>query len=265
MNYEKEDKKTIIFYNPSPVSENKKNVKKLEPIPKQITQHTPYISFDTIKDIFTTINNSLYNDPSNKKFMSILKTHKIDAQEHDLEHFINFCRHIAYKISCYKSQDRHKLKGDYTTHVIKDHHETIPKHLNSKIEQFKSIHTDSYNYIDNSLYENKYFTIYTFIKLFIYSNGMCFYCNNGFDITLTDKYMDCKYKTCMFHISPIKSNTNMHDKTRQLRWSLERINNTLGHYQNNCVLACLGCNLKRRNKNHQSFKFTQTLSLNKTE
>lgn len=276
--YEKEDKKAIILNNTKSNLYETSTKKTTNNIQKSVVQYHQYnhqynhqyISFEKIKEIFDLLSKLFCNEPTNKQFMTTIKLNKIDINKHDLEHFIRFCKHVSYKIRCYKSQDRYKLRGDYKTQVDKKDHasEITGSSYKTDSKQCKIIHTDSYNYIDSSLYETKYFTLYSFIKLFINSNGGCFYCNKPFDITLTDKYMNCKYKNCIFYTprDRIKiDKMSMHDITKRMRWSLERINNTIGHYQNNCVLSCLGCNLKRRNENHQSFKFTKTLSLNKIE
>ena len=43
------------------------------------------------------------------------------------------------------------------------------------------------------------------------------------------------------------------------QWTLERINNDLGHFKSNCVISCLECNLQRRNHNMSKFEFTKNL------
>ena len=43
------------------------------------------------------------------------------------------------------------------------------------------------------------------------------------------------------------------------QWTLERLNNTKGHHNDNVVISCLKCNLKRRTSNHEYFKFTKQL------
>jgi hypothetical protein len=49
------------------------------------------------------------------------------------------------------------------------------------------------------------------------------------------------------------------------QWTIDRINNDLGHNTDNYVLACLDCNLKRRCRSSDKFLFTKQLNLVKTE
>jgi hypothetical protein len=43
-------------------------------------------------------------------------------------------------------------------------------------------------------------------------------------------------------------------KRLKSQWTLERLNNNLGHYDTNTCICCLDCNLKRRTENHEYFK-----------
>jgi len=45
------------------------------------------------------------------------------------------------------------------------------------------------------------------------------------------------------------------------QWSLDRIDNDVGHNQNNCHIACLKCNLKRRRTDDAKFLFTQQMNI----
>jgi hypothetical protein len=47
------------------------------------------------------------------------------------------------------------------------------------------------------------------------------------------------------------------------QWSVDRINNDLGHNIDNYVISCLECNLKRRRKCSDKFLFTKQLNINK--
>jgi hypothetical protein len=54
-------------------------------------------------------------------------------------------------------------------------------------------------------------------------------------------------------------------KKETKQWSLERLNNNLGHYASNTCISCLKCNLERRNSNYEYFKFSKTLCVQKLE
>lgn len=45
------------------------------------------------------------------------------------------------------------------------------------------------------------------------------------------------------------------------QWTLDRIDNSLGHNCDNVVICCLSCNLKRRRLNHDKFLFSQKMKL----
>jgi hypothetical protein len=47
----------------------------------------------------------------------------------------------------------------------------------------------------------------------------------------------------------------LYNKKREgLQWTLERLNNNIGHYNTNTCISCLKCNLQRRTDNHEYFK-----------
>jgi len=56
------------------------------------------------------------------------------------------------------------------------------------------------------------------------------------------------------------------EKVREnLQWTLDRIDNDIGHEYENVVIACLKCNLQRRRMDDEKFKFTKQLKITKIE
>lgn len=54
----------------------------------------------------------------------------------------------------------------------------------------------------------------------------------------------------------------LYDISREARqWTVDRINNDLGHNYDNFYLACLECNLRRRRRDDDKFLFTQQLHI----
>ena len=49
------------------------------------------------------------------------------------------------------------------------------------------------------------------------------------------------------------------------QWTLDRIDNSKGHNKDNVLIACLECNLKRRNQNKNAFLFTKNMVIIRTE
>jgi len=66
--------------------------------------------------------------------------------------------------------------------------------------------------------------------------------------------LNCRY--CKEHINVL------YDISREMKqWSVDRINNDLGHNIDNFHIACLDCNLKRRRKTDEKFLFTKQLQI----
>ena len=69
--------------------------------------------------------------------------------------------------------------------------------------------------------------------------------------------MKCHYCACETYL--------LYEFVREMKqWSLDRINNDIGHNKNNLVISCLECNLKRRRTNKDAFFFTKNLKIVKT-
>ena len=48
-------------------------------------------------------------------------------------------------------------------------------------------------------------------------------------------------------------------------WTLDRIDNDLSHTNNNTCISCLKCNLQKRRRSHEKFKFTKQLKIEKKD
>ena len=77
------------------------------------------------------------------------------------------------------------------------------------------------------------------LSLLLESNGKCFYCK-GETFVLYEKVRE------------------------QKQWTLDRIDNHLGHNSDNVVISCLECNLKRRCQSKDGFLFTKQLKIIKS-
>jgi hypothetical protein len=66
--------------------------------------------------------------------------------------------------------------------------------------------------------------------------------------------LKCHYCSCETYL--------LYEFVREMKqWSLDRINNDIGHNKNNLVIACLECNLKRRRTNKDDFFITKNLTI----
>lgn len=62
--------------------------------------------------------------------------------------------------------------------------------------------------------------------------------------------------TCSYCQRPLLTDYAARDPAQ---WTLDRVDNRLGHNGDNVVISCLGCNLQRRSKPHRGFLFTKQL------
>lgn len=70
--------------------------------------------------------------------------------------------------------------------------------------------------------------------------------------------MTCFYCKCEMYV--------LYENVRELnQWTVDRIDNSLGHNKDNFVVACLNCNIKRRKTNTDKFLFTKQLHLVKKD
>jgi hypothetical protein len=89
--------------------------------------------------------------------------------------------------------------------------------------------------------------------------------NNDKKINLTciiDKLNETEIKCYYCKCEMLILYENVRDSKQ---WTVDRINNDIGHNIDNFVLACLDCNLKRRCKSADKFLFTKQLNIIKKD
>lgn len=80
--------------------------------------------------------------------------------------------------------------------------------------------------------------------------------------SVINKMIECELK-CRYCKKEIYV---LYDIVREMaQWSVDRINNDLGHNIDNFHLACLECNLKRRRRTDEKFLFTKQLNIIKQD
>jgi hypothetical protein len=110
---------------------------------------------------------------------------------------------------------------------------TIASELRKKQNSYKRQDIDKKKYNEQSFIQ-----INEIYEKMLESNMKCYY---------------CREKVCIFYNEVRQPN----------QWTLERIDNMLGHSSKNTVIACLDCNLKRRDKNSNAFQFAKQLVIKK--
>jgi hypothetical protein len=107
----------------------------------------------------------------------------------------------------------------------------IIQQIQYKINSYKyqDINNNKYNFCD---FIDVFFVLQEMIKC----NMNCFYCNEKMEL--------------------------LYENSREPRqWTLERIDNCIGHIKHNVVIACLSCNIKRRCIYHERYYFTKQLKI----
>ena len=107
----------------------------------------------------------------------------------------------------------------------------LKKKLNKKLSSYKSQDKKKYRYV-----EDKFITETQLIDKLFLSQLKCYYCS------------------C--HVYLFYNNSREDEQ-----WTLERLDNKLLHSNENTVISCLKCNLKRRTSNSKKFLFTKKMNL----
>jgi len=107
--------------------------------------------------------------------------------------------------------------------------------INRKVTSYKQQDTLKKRYD-----EDKFLTFESVINKMVECELKCRYCQNEMNV--------------------------LYDVSREMRqWSVDRVDNDLGHNIDNYHLACLECNLKRRRRTDEKFLFTKQLNIVKQD
>jgi hypothetical protein len=107
----------------------------------------------------------------------------------------------------------------------------VKRQIEKKIQSYKNQDIEKNRFLDS-----KFIDYSTVIQELLSSNLECCYCSQK---------MYLMYK----HAREIS------------QWTLDRIDNNIGHDRGNVVISCLSCNLKRRRTNKDAFTFTKKMQL----
>jgi hypothetical protein len=215
------------------------NYKKIESIEESIEESveenntTVNISSVNISSVnITSANRTIVNNNSiseKKSYLQLLN--KIKASVADPK--TNITDISSSIINVYDNYEEqllclHKLRYGKVFDEKKYFIQALKNKLDSYKQQDKKKTYDEY---DN------FITLENVIEKLVAYNMRCYYCNN---------------KTLILF-------KNLRD---DYQWTLDRLNNYDEHSNANTIICCLKCNLQRRRKNSEKFKFTKQLEHN---
>jgi len=135
----------------------------------------------------------------------------------------------------YKYQNQLKMIQDISNNITDEVSKIVIQQINKKLYSYKQ------QDILKKRYDEKFFlTFESVINKMIECDLKCRYCKKEMNV--------------------------LYDISREIRqWTVDRINNDLGHNIDNFHLACLDCNLKRRRRTDEKFLFTKQLNIIKQD
>ena len=116
---------------------------------------------------------------------------------------------------------------------IKQEYTLAKREINKKITSYKKQDIDKRRYV-----ESKFITFNEAIDLLCDSELLCYY---------------CRKQMCIFY-------DNVREKSQ---WTLDRVDNDICHSKDNLVVSCLSCNLQKRRRESEAFKFMKQMKIEK--
>ena len=124
-------------------------------------------------------------------------------------------------------QTLHKEKNEQT----KEEYILAKREINKKIASYKKQDIDKRRYV-----ETQFITFDETIDLLCESQLLCYYC--------------CKQMSVFYD--------NVREKNQ---WTLDRVDNDVCHSKDNLVVSCLSCNLQKRRRESEAFKFMKQMKI----
>jgi hypothetical protein len=124
----------------------------------------------------------------------------------------------------------HLLNQIYDKHILqREHCDVIISQIRGKMNGYKNQDIIKKKY-EPDLFVDEEFIINELVSC----NHLCYYCKENVEI--------------------------LYEYVRASKqWSLDRLDNNFGHNKNNVVVACLGCNLRRKTMHHERYVFTKQM------
>jgi hypothetical protein len=203
----------------------------LDPI--YVNLETKNIEIRHVKGFHESVNQSqTYND---SKIIDILGT-KSKVQNENIKPKKYLMKRVIASSNEWQNIDSDNLDINNQYNFIKDRNnitDIVSTELRKKLYSYKS--QDKRKNIYN---DNEFVDIEFILNLFDTSKLKCYYCE------------------CNVFI--------LYDIVRELKqWTVERIDNRLGHNKGNSVISCLECNLRRRTMYHENYLMTKQLRMTK--
>jgi len=186
------------------------------------------VSNNSIKKIIITGINNKYQMNKLKKEPKLIKTRikinklNIPQQYFDFNQQLTMLHHI--------NNNNDINNNDINNVDINDDiNKIIIQEIKNKLCGYKN-----QDKLKNKYNTNEFININQIIQSLIDCNLNCIYCNNNMFILYN----------------------NVRDPSQ---WSVDRIDNSLGHINNNYVLSCLSCNIKRKAQSKDKFLFASNI------
>lgn len=198
-----------------------------------------YCSLDVSRNnVFISTNKYIYIPPPTTKKRESSKQLKLKPQE-PKKRIITTTKRWDFQ------PDQHTL--EYQLSLLDELREwwKDPTNLpNKHIQLVKQlIHSKWYGYRSQDIEKNVYcfdnfITEMDIVDLLVDSRLLCFYCRKEIQL--------------------------LYEHVREtLQWSIERIDNKTGHNRGNVVIACLGCNLRRKTMYYERFRATKQMTISR--